>query len=114
MYNIKSLYCLIEISTLDFLTDKDLEEVTKIIMGTLNRDWTILLAYLGIPEHLKPVIDDQRLTLRQQIMKLLTKWRNLQEDRSTLRSVLADKLLEADPSLHEAASFLRNTYRPPQ
>ena len=86
--------------------DEELEEISKIIMGKLERDWTILLAYLDIPDHMKMGINDPQLTTRERIMKLLRDWRNLQKDKSTLRSVLAEKLSRADRRLHEAVRLL--------
>ena len=81
-------------------------------MGKLGRDWTKLLAYLRIPDYKRPVIDDQQLTMREKIMRLLTEWRNSQEDKSTMRKVLAETLSRADHCLHEAVRIL--THNLPQ
>ena len=88
----------------DCPTNQELEELTQHILGTLQLDWTKLLSYLNIPDHLIPAIKEE-CTLRERVLRMLKEWRCLHARQAT-RLLLAEAVRRADLRLWRAADAL--------
>ena len=92
----------------DCPTNQELEELTQHIIGILQLDWTKLLSFLNIPDHLIPAIKEE-FTVRERVLRMLKEWRCLYACQAT-RQMLAETMRRADRRLWRAADavLLRN------
>lgn len=92
--------------TSDYPSDIDLHDITKEVMAKLKDDYTLLKAYLKIPDHVMVEIEHKyRFSLHNKVFHML-KWWSIYSEHPT-KDNLIECLRQTDPTLWAVGKILK-------